>query len=140
MTLGQRLASLLVLLSPVAALAAETAAASTSGTWALLQGLLGLGVVLGLLYLFFWVLRRYGPANSGAQGIVKVVGGVMLSPRERLVMVEVKDTWLLLGVAAGQVSVVHSMAKPDDAELARPAPIPPFAGKLAAMLRPSGKS
>jgi flagellar protein FliO/FliZ len=117
---------------------AADAAPAASGWGALLQGLFGLAVVLGLLYAFLWLLRRYGQTNAGTQGIVKVVGGVMLSPRERLVMVEVKDTWLMLGVASGQVSLVHSMPKPADANTDM-APVSPFAGKLAAMLRPPGK-
>ncbi|MBK6742202.1 MAG: flagellar biosynthetic protein FliO [Hydrogenophilales bacterium] len=139
MTLGHRLASAATLALSGSAHAADPVLTQSSGWGSLMQGLFGLLVVLGLLYAFLLVLRRYGPATSGAQGIVKGVGGVMLSPRERLVMVEVKDTWLLLGVASGQVSVVHSMPKPEAAEtVAAPVP-PPFAGKLAAMLRHPGK-
>jgi flagellar protein FliO/FliZ len=39
----------------------------------------------------------------------------MVGPRERLVIVEVGDTWLLLGVASGGVSLVHTMARPPQA-------------------------
>jgi flagellar protein FliO/FliZ len=99
----------------------------------------GLAIVLGLLYGFLHVLRRYGPSNVGAQGLVKVVGGVMLSPRERLVMVEVGDVWLLLGVASGQVSLVHSMPRPAGAETPAAPPPGAFAAKLAALSRQSGK-
>lgn len=133
-----RLVCAVSLAAPATALAADSM--QSSGWGALLQGLFGLLIVLGLLYGFFLVLRRYGPATSGAQGIVKVVGGVMLSPRERLVVVEVKDTWLLLGVASGQVSLVHSLPKPDAAEIAAQPVAAPFAGKLASMLRPPGKN
>jgi flagellar motor switch protein FliN/FliY len=60
--------------------AAEPPAVSTGG--ALFQGLLGLVIVLAALVAFFWFLRRFSPGQSGAQGAVKVVGGVMLGPRE----------------------------------------------------------
>lgn len=106
----------------------------TSGFAAFFQALFGLAVVLGLLYGFFWLLRRFGPGQTGAQGVVKVVGGVMLGPRERIVVVEVEDTWLLVGVAAGQVSTLHTMARPEGVETpVRPAP--PFADKLSTLLQ-----
>ena len=79
---------------------------------ALFQGLLGLAVVLAALVGFFWFLRRFSPGQTGAQGLVKVGGGVMLGPRERLVVVEVGDTWLLVGVGGGQVSPLHHMPRP----------------------------
>jgi flagellar protein FliO/FliZ len=107
----------------------------TSGLAAFMQALFGLVVVLGLLYGFFWLLRRYGPGQAAAQGVVKVVGGVMLGPRERIVVVEVQDTWLLVGVAAGQVNTLHTMPRPDGVEtLAQPAPLP-FADKLAELIK-----
>mgnify|MGYP005840202839 CR=1 FL=1 len=88
------------------------AVAATSTFGALFQGLLGLAIVLATLVGFFWFLRRFSPGQTGAQGVVKVVGGVMLGPRERLVVVEVGDTWLLLGVGGGQVTRLHDMPRP----------------------------
>ncbi|MFZ5482791.1 MAG: flagellar biosynthetic protein FliO [Pseudomonadota bacterium] len=119
---------------PVAALAAETVP-QTSGFGAFLQAVMGLGLVLGLMYVFFWLLRRYGPAQNTAQGVVKVVGGVMLGPRERLVVVEVEDTWVLVGVAAGNVRTLHTLAKPEG--YAAPVDIPGggFPDKLTDLLR-----
>ena len=119
---------------PAVARAAE-AVPQTSTFAALFQALFGLAVVLGLLYGFFWLLRRYGPAQSGAQGVVKVVGGVMLGPRERLVVVEVEDTWVLVGVAAGHVSTLHTLAKPEGVDTTPQPVAPPFADKLADLLR-----
>jgi flagellar protein FliO/FliZ len=44
---------------------------------------------------------------------MRVIGGVALGTRERLVLVEVGETWLVIGVAPGQVSAVHAMPRPD---------------------------
>ncbi len=116
--------------------AVEPAPVSTSS--ALLQGLLGLGMVLVALAAFFWFLRRFSPGQSVAQGAVKVVGGVMLGPRERLVVVEVGDTWLLLGVGGGQVNTLHTLPRPEGYTPAAPhlqtGGLPDFADKLKALL------
>ncbi len=105
----------------------------------LLQGLLGLVAVFAALGVFFWFLRRFSPGQTGAHGAVKVVGGVMLGPRERLVVVEVADTWLLLGVGAGQVRTLHTLPRPAD-HVDTPHETPSdFGAKLKALLvrRPS---
>jgi flagellar protein FliO/FliZ len=119
--------------------AAETSPQPVS-TGGLFQAVFGLLIVLAMIYGFFWFLRRYGPGQMTGQGVVKVVGGAMLSPRERLVIVEVRDTWLLLGVASGSVNVLHTLDKPSAEELAAVPGVPPFADKLSELLRRSGKS
>lgn len=105
------LSGLFLLTSSLALAATEPVNVSTSG--ALLQGLLGLGLVFLALAAFFWFLRRFSPGQSAAQGVVKVVGGVMLGPRERLIVVEVGETWLLLGVGGGQVNTLHTLPRPE---------------------------
>lgn len=128
--------ALMAVVSPAAFAAAEPPAVSTSG--ALFQGLLGLVMVLAALAIFFWFLRRFSPGQTGAQGAVKVVGGVMLGPRERLVVVEVGETWLLLGVGGGQVSTLHTLPRPEGYPPATHAPLPAqlprFADKLKELL------
>ncbi len=112
--------------------AAEPPGVSTSG--ALLQGLFGLLIVLAALAAFFWFLRRFSPGQSSAQGAVKVVGGVMLGPRERLVVVEVGETWLLLGVGGGQVNTLHTLPRPANYIPSAREPLPGFADKLKELL------
>lgn len=114
--------------SRVAHAANELPAVSGVSTFgALFQGLLGLAIVLAALVGFFWFLRRFSPGQTGAQGVVKVVGGVMLGTRERLVVVEVGDTWLLLGVGGGQVTHLHNMPRPAGY-------VPPAAGHVSGAL------
>jgi len=114
-----------LLLGPAAGLAqaADSSApvvASPVSFLSLLQVLFALLIVLGAIGLFAWLMRRFVP-GQGAGGILKVVGGVMVGPKERLVVVEVGDTWLLLGVAASAVTLVHSMPKPLHAPASQPA-------------------
>jgi flagellar protein FliO/FliZ len=112
--------------------AAEPPPVSTGG--ALFQGLLGLLIVFAALAAFFWFLRRFSPGQTGAQGVVKVVGGVMVGPRERLVVVEVGDTWLLLGVGGGQVNTLHTLPRPSNYVPSSQEPLPGFADKLKDLL------
>lgn len=76
----------------------------------LLQVLLGLALVVAAIVATGWLLRRIGPSQS-AGGLLRVVGGVMVGPRERLVVVEVGEQWLVLGVAAGSVNLLQALPK-----------------------------
>src|SRR5690554_3167296 len=55
----------------------------------LLRTSLGLAVVLVLIFALAWLARRWGtPMRAGGRVPMKVVGSLMLAPRERIVVVE----------------------------------------------------
>ncbi len=89
-----------------------------------MQGLVGLVIVVGLIYAAAWLLKRVGP-RTRSSGIVQVLGGASVGPREKVVVVRFGGETLLLGVASGHVSLLHtavdSMTGPvDDATAATP--------------------
>jgi flagellar protein FliO/FliZ len=87
-------------------------ALAASGTASdMLTVLLSLGMILGGFVAVAWFARRYLP-GMGAQGAVKVVGTTAVGARERVVVIEVDNTWLLLGVGGGNVRLLHSLPKP----------------------------
>lgn len=86
------------------------AAPDTAGS--LLTVLLSLGLILGGFVAVAWFARRYLP-GMGTQGAVKVVSSTAVGSRERVVVIEVEHTWLLLGVGGGNVRLLHTLPKPD---------------------------
>jgi flagellar protein FliO/FliZ len=77
----------------------------------MLQVLLGLIVVLGLMAGAAWLLKRMGVANNVAGNVARVVGGVNVGNRERVLVVEVADQWIVVGVAPGRVSALSTMPR-----------------------------
>lgn len=73
--------------------------------------LLSLLLILGLFVLAAWLVKRYLP-QVGKSGPVRLVGATLVGPRERVVVVEVEDTWLVLGVGGGQVRTLHTLPRP----------------------------
>ncbi|MGV2293537.1 flagellar biosynthetic protein FliO [Trinickia sp. YCB016] len=81
------------------------------GVGAVLQTIVGLVVVIGLVFACAWLARRFGLQPSGGRGgLVKVVAGASLGGKERVAVVEIGDTWLVLGAAPGNVRLLHTMA------------------------------
>jgi flagellar protein FliO/FliZ len=74
----------------------------------MLQFALGLGTVLALIVAAGWVMKKSAFGKS-APGMIKVVAGAAVGQRERVVVVEVADVRMVLGVAPGRVTALHTM-------------------------------
>ncbi|HEX3639561.1 MAG TPA: flagellar biosynthetic protein FliO [Paraburkholderia sp.] len=79
------------------------------GVGAVLQTIVGLLVVIGLVFACAWLARRFGLQPAGRAGLVKTIGGASLGGKERVAVVEIGDTWLVLGTAPGNVRLLHTM-------------------------------
>jgi flagellar protein FliO/FliZ len=91
--------------------AAKTTVPGTAG--GIGQMLIGLLLVLVAVFAVAWVARRLrGASSTGAHGI-EVLAQASLGPKEKTVIVRVDGERLLLGVAAGQVSLLKTLS-PDD--------------------------
>lgn len=84
-------------------------AANSSGN--LLQVLFGLLLVLGLMGASAWLLKRYGPQRIGGTLDVKVVGGINLGNRERVLVLEVADQWIVVGVTAASMNTLTTLPR-----------------------------
>ena len=107
---GRALAGALTAL-PAPLLAAEGGA----GTGEMLRVVLGLALVLGLIVALAWGLRRLGGPGAGAGGRLRVLAGVAVGNRERVVLLQAGETQLLLGVAPGRVQTLHVLERPLEA-------------------------
>jgi flagellar protein FliO/FliZ len=75
------------------------------------QVLFGLVVVLALMAGAAWLMKRFGVARSAGNSVARIVGGVSVGNRERVLVVEVADQWFVVGVAAGRVNALGSMPR-----------------------------
>ncbi|WP_273819355.1 MULTISPECIES: flagellar biosynthetic protein FliO [Pseudomonas] len=128
---------------PVSALAAEPAATATAGpaptvgggmAGQLTQLVLGLLLVLAVIFVLAWLVRRVqqaGPAGKGQ--VIEVVGSRALGPRDRLVLVQVGKEQILLGLTPGTITPLHVLKEPVQVPNGEPA-APEFAQRLMELL------
>ncbi|CAJ0791276.1 Flagellar protein FliO [Ralstonia psammae] len=80
----------------------------------------GLFVVLAMIVAAGWLLRRLqqragmGPGGRRSQ-VITVVAQQMLGAREKVVVVDVEGTWLVLGVTQQHVQTLHTLPRPAEA-------------------------
>ncbi len=70
---------------------------------------LGLAVVLAVMALISWAVKRMLPNAVSQNAVIKVIGGASVGSRERVVVLEVADRWLVVGVAQGQVNAIANL-------------------------------
>lgn len=98
------------------------------------QMFLGLLVVIGLILILAWLVRRtnFVPGSSSR---MRVVASLPLGPRERAVLIQCGEKQLLLGVSNGSVQL---LAQFDELVILSSEAVPnEFATRLAEMLRSS---
>jgi flagellar protein FliO/FliZ len=94
--------------------AAAPAAATGPGVEGLATTLFGLFAVLALIFGAAWLVKRIGYLPAAGKGPVRVLGGASVGTRERVVVVEVEDARLVLGVAPGRVQTLHVLPRASD--------------------------
>ncbi len=111
--------------------AAAAAPASLSGQ--LTQLVLGLLLVVGLIFVLAWLMRRVQRVGPGNAQVIELVGSRALGPRDRLVLVQVGDEQILLGLTPGRITPLHVLKHPVNVDQAQPA-TPEFAQRLMELL------
>jgi flagellar protein FliO/FliZ len=84
-----------------------------SAAGSLLQTIFALSAVLGLLALLAWFMKRYGPKAQAGSAHVRMVGALNLGGRERILVVEVGDQWIVVGASPGRVNALATMPRQD---------------------------
>ncbi|MEI2417614.1 flagellar biosynthetic protein FliO [Orrella sp. JC864] len=103
----------------------------------LLRVVLSLLLVIAAILCSAWLARRSGLLTRSAGGALKNVGTLALGPRNHVAIVQVEQTWLVLGVSSSQVTLLHTLPAPAHAPAsgAPEAQAGPFAEKLARVLK-----
>ena len=89
---------------------------ATPGAGSLLQTILALVLVLALLLGLAWVMKRFGPRAMGASANVRLVGALNIGGRERIMVVEVGNQWIVVGASPGRVNALATMPRQDGAQ------------------------
>ena len=86
---------------------AATATTPGMGPALIAQWLGGLVLVLALIFLSSWGLKKINRLSSPLGEQMRLLGGISLGGREKLMVVEVGEIQLVLGVAPGRVQTLH---------------------------------
>jgi len=76
---------------------------------ALLRMALGLILVIALILACAWLARRSGMLPSQRHPLLRQIDHLSLGARAGVAVIEVQDTWLIVGVTPGQITTLHTL-------------------------------
>jgi len=123
----------LLAVEPAATKAVKPVIDPLSGT-NVVQMVVGLFLVLILVFAIAWLLRRVGGVSLTGSGALKVIAGMSMGARDRVVLLQVGDEQLLVGISPGRIQTLHVLDNPIEIEQST-ASSTVFADKLSEVLR-----
>jgi flagellar protein FliO/FliZ len=109
-----------------------------------LAPLLWFAVIIVLIPVALWLLKRTPLGGTAAAGTMRTVASLPIAPNQRLLTVEVGQgddrRWLVLGVTPGSITALHTMAPQAEPPAAPALPggasATPFAQMLGRLRQP----
>ncbi|MBK1703336.1 flagellar biosynthetic protein FliO [Halochromatium glycolicum] len=74
-------------------------------------------VIVLIILTAAFIVRRFRAAPAGGGAALKVIGSTAVGLKERVVIVQVDSTWLVLGVGGGQVTRLHKLPAPSSEQV-----------------------
>ncbi len=96
-----------ILLNSSLASAAEPSHSPVSTTSMAIQVILALGIVMAAIFALGWLVKRLGNTHLLQQKNMKMISTMPLGTREKVVLMEVENKKILLGVTPHQISSLH---------------------------------
>ena len=110
--------------------------ASPLSVGSLAQLSLSLIAIVALILAMGWLLKRFKLATPGRSLDMTVLDELSVGPRERIVLVRIGETQVLVGISAGGIVPLTPLATPIALKLSGPAPA--FAERLREMMKRPG--
>jgi flagellar protein FliO/FliZ len=77
-------------------------------------------LVLIIIFVAAWLLRRFGHFPAVAEGNLRVLGSLSVGQRERILLLQVGEEQLLVGVTTSRITTLHTLSEPIDLAQTQP--------------------
>lgn len=69
-------------------------------------------MVVVIIFVLAWLIKKMNLTPQSQSGLIKVVAGLNLGARERVVLLEVGGEQILVGLCAGRMNKLHTLKMP----------------------------
>lgn len=96
----------------------------------MIKMVIGLLFVLMLIFLLAFLFKKYVGSSFIGNNSLKAIAGVSVGQKERVVLVQVGERQLVVGVAPGQVNMLYALEKGEEVSVSNETNSSAFAEKL----------
>ncbi|MDH3629982.1 MAG: flagellar biosynthetic protein FliO [Gammaproteobacteria bacterium] len=89
----------------------------------------GLLLVVMVIFVLAWLVRKFNLNQQSQNGLIKIIAGLSIGTRDRIVLLQIGEEQILVGLTPGRIEKLHTLSQPLDAPEGQLAPSS-FAEKL----------
>ena len=89
----------------------------------------GLLLVVAAILVLAWLVKRFNLNQQSQNGLIRIIAGLSIGTRDRIVLLQIGDEQILVGLTPGRIEKLHTLAHPLEAPEGQPA-TSTFAAKL----------
>ena len=93
----------------------------------------GLLFIVAAIFVLAWLLRKLNVNHAATPGLIRIVAGINVGARDRILLLQVGDEQILVGMSPGRISRLHELKQPLEAPLGQVAG-GAFAARLAGLM------
>ncbi len=75
----------------------------------------GLLLVVAVIFALAWLVKKFNLNQQSQNGLIKIVAGISIGTRDRIVLLQIGEEQILVGLAPGRIEKLHTMSQPLDA-------------------------
>lgn len=102
----------------------------------IIQAVSGLVLITGMIIFLAWSLKKIQNCLPN-EASLKIVGGIALGAKEKAVLIEVDNKWLLLGVTSHKITKLYELEKQHSTKPTEKKELPNFSKILKNMVKRS---
>ena len=100
----------------------------------------GLILIVVLIFLLAWLVRKFNLNQGSHSGLIKIIAGLSIGTRDRIVLLQVGEEQILVGLTPGKIEKLHTLSQPLEVPGEQPAVSASFASKLNRLMGERGDS
>jgi flagellar protein FliO/FliZ len=99
----------------------------------------GLLLVVMVIFLFAWLAKKLKLNQQAQNGLIRIVAGMSTGTRDRILLLQVGEEQILVGLTPGRIEKLHVMSQPIEVAEGEPTSTS-FADKLNGLMSQRDKS
>ena len=75
----------------------------------------GLLLVVVVILVFAWLVKKFNLNQQSQNGLIKIIAGLSIGTRDRIVLLQIGEEQILVGLTPGRIEKLHTLSQPLDA-------------------------
>lgn len=72
----------------------------------------GLLLIVALIFLLAWLVKKFNLNQQSHNDLIKIIAGISIGTRDRIVLLQIGEEQILVGLTPGRIAKLHTLSQP----------------------------